>query len=373
MEKYYDYAATCPVDEEVLEKMKPFFNNHFSNTSSMHSLGELSKNQVDEARESILEKVNGKNHFLIFTGTGTEANNLALKGIAESYKGKGKHILISKIEHDSVLNTGKYLKEKGYDLEVIQNDSQGFIDFEDLKQKIRKDTILVSIIHGNNEIGTLQDLEKIGSICKEKEVFFHTDACQSFCKTNIDLIEQNIDLITINAHKIYGPKGIGALIVRKDIKLTPLVHGGGHENNLRSGTLNLPGIIGFKEAINTIDIKEINRLKEIRDYIITEIENYPKVKLLGPKENRLVNNVCLFFENIESESLLQSLDLKGYSVSTGSACLSNNRNKSHVVHSLKISDNQKSGIVRISLGKFTTLKETKELVNEIKKIIEKFD
>lgn len=371
--KYFDYASTCPLDLKVLERMKPYFSENFANTSSMHSFGEKIKDEVENAREEILKKINGINHKIIFTSGGTESNNLALKGIAESYKEKGNHILISKIEHDSILNSAKYLKTKGYEIEYIENDSEGLINLEDLKQKIRKDTILVSIIHGNNEIGTLQDLEKIGKICKEKEVFLHTDACQSFCKTEIDLEKQNIDLITINAHKIYGPKGIGALIIKKNINLTPLFHGGGHENNLRSGTLNVPGIIGLREAIKSLDKEELLREKNLRDYIFSEIENINSIKILGSKENRLVNNVCLLFENIESESILLSLDLKGFYVSTGSACLSNNNEKSHVVSALKVLKNKKNGILRISLGKENTLESTKELITEIKKIIEKFD
>lgn len=363
---YFDYAATCPVDPKVFLKMQPYFSEIFANTSSMHSFGEKVKEDVVKARADILEKVNGKEHILIFTSGGTEANNLAIKGIAESYEKKGKHILISKIEHDSVLNSAKYLLKKGFEIEYINNDKEGLIDLEDLKQKIRKDTILVSIIHGNNEIGTLQPLTEIGKVCRERKVFFHTDACQSFCKTEIDLIKDNIDLITINAHKVYGPKGIGALIIRKDIKITPLLHGGGHEDNLRSGTLNVPGIIGFKEAIKVLKKEDLLRMKEIRDFIIKEIEEKaPNVKVLGSLEKRLVNNVALLFEEVEPESLLLKLDLKGYKVSTGSACLSNTREESHVLKALKVDRNKKNGMIRISLGKETTIKQAEDIVKEI--------
>ncbi len=371
---YFDYAATCPVDSKVLEKMKPYFSEIFANTSSMHSFGEMVLEEVNKARESILEKVNGKEHLLIFTSGGTESNNLALKGISESYEKKGRHIIISKIEHDSVLNTAKYLSSKGFEIEYVNNNKEGVIDLEDLKKKIRKDTILVSIIHGNNEIGTLQPLFEIGKICKERKVFFHTDACQSFCKTEINLIKDNVDLITINAHKMYGPKGIGALIIRKDIKITPLFHGGGHESNLRSGTLNVPGIIGFKEAVKVLKKEDLLRMKEIRDFIIKEIkEKAPNVKVLGSLEKRLVNNVSLLFEEIEPESLLMQLDLKGFKVSTGSACLSNNKEKSHVLKALKVDHNKKNGMLRLSLGKETTLEKAKEIVKEIILINKKFE
>ncbi|NCC71667.1 cysteine desulfurase, partial [bacterium] len=263
---YLDYAATCPTDQKVLKKMNPYFTQNYGNESSMHSFGTKAKEDVENARENILKKVNGKEHKLIFTSGGTESNNLALKGIAYSYKEKGKHIITTKIEHDCILNTCKFLEKEGFKVDYLNVDKDGFINLEELKNKITKETILVSVIHGNNEIGTIQYIREIGKICKEKGVFFHTDACQSFCKTEIDLIKDNVDLITINAHKIYGPKGIGTLIIKKGIKLTPLLHGGGHEYNLRSGTLNVPGIIGFQKSINVISKKDIDKMTKIRDY-----------------------------------------------------------------------------------------------------------
>ncbi len=369
---YLDYAATCPVDKKVYEKMKPYFTEHFANESSMHTLGNKVKEDVEEARENILKKVNAKEHKLIFTSGGTESNNLAIKGIAYSYKEKGKHIITTKIEHDSVLNTVKFLEKEGYEIDYLNVDKEGFINLEELLKKIRKDTVLVSIMHGNNEIGTLQDIKKIGKICKEKGVFFHTDACQSFCKTEIDLSKENIDLLTINAHKIYGPKGVGGLIIKNKIKLNPLLHGGGHEYNLRSGTLNVPGIIGFSESIKVISKKDIENMTRVRDYIITNVlKEIKTANLLGPKEKRLCNNVSFLFDFIEGESVLLHLDLKNIQVSTGSACSSHTLETNHVVRAIGVLPKNSNGMVRITIGKETNLKDAETLIKELIPVIKK--
>jgi cysteine desulfurase len=369
---YLDYAATCPVDKKVFKKMKPYFTEKFANESSMHSLGNKVREEVEEAREQILKKINATNHKLIFTSGGTESNNLAIKGIAYSYKQKGKHIITTNIEHDCVLNTVKFLEKEGFEIEYLNVDKEGFINLEELLKKIRKDTILVSIIHGNNEIGTLQDLKEIGKICKEKNVFFHTDACQSFCKTEIDLTKQNIDLITINAHKIYGPKGVGGLVIKNGIKLTPLLHGGGHEYNLRSGTLNVPGIIGFAESTKVISKKDIENMIKVRDYIITNVlKEIKTARLLGPKEKRLCNNISFLFDFIEGESILLHLDLKKIEVSTGSACSSHTLETNHVIKAIGIDKDNANGMVRITLGKETTIKDADILIKELKIIVER--
>jgi cysteine desulfurase len=353
--------------------MKPYFTDNFANSSSMHSLGVEINELVENARNIILNKLNATNHKLIFTSGGTESNNLAIKGIAQSYVNKGKHILTTPIEHDSVLNTVKYLKTQGYEVEYLKVDKEGFVDLEDLKNKIRNDTIIVSIIHGNNEIGTIQDIKEIGDICSEKKTFLHIDACQSFCKTEINLEKQNIDLVTINAHKIYGPKGIGALIIKEGINLTPLLHGGGHEYNLRSGTLNVPGIIGFQECINVINKEDILYMKKIRNHLIDNILKLGNVKLLGPLENRLCNHTAFLFDKIEGDALLFNLDIRRIKVSTGSACGSNNNNENHVLKAIKANDTKQAGHIRITLGKETTFEDADKLISELVPIIKKLN
>lgn len=370
---YLDFAATTPVDKNIFKKMQKYFTVDFANQASMHSLGNEIKEDVEKAREKILKKLNGKNHKLIFTSGGTESNNLAIKGVCYSYKEKGKHILTTKIEHDCVLNTVKFLKKEGYEIGYINIDKQGFVDLKDLEKKIREDTVLVSIIHANNEVGTIQDIRKIAKICKEKKTLLHTDACQSFTKTEIDLEKDNIDLITINAHKIYGPKGVGGLVIKNGIKITPLFHGGGHEYNLRSGTLNVPGIIGFAESVDVIKKKDIENMEKLRDYIIKEVlEKVPTAKVLGPlKEKRLCNNISFLFDYIEGESVLLHLDLKGIEVSTGSACSSHTLETNHVVRAIGIPAKNANGMIRITIGKETTKKDADTLIKEIVPIIKK--
>lgn len=369
---YLDYAATTPLDKDVYKEIKPFLTDHYGNSASLHSLGNYAKERVEDARENIKKKLNANNYKLIFTSGGTESNNLALKGIANSYKEKGKHIIVSKIEHDCILNTAKFLEKEGFEVTYLDVNKEGFIDLETLKKKIRKDTILVSIIHANNEIGTVQNIKEIGRICKEKETLFHTDACQSFTKIPIDLEEDNISLITINAHKIYGPKGVGALLVKNGIKITPLLHGGGHEYNLRSGTLNVSGIVGFSKATEVITKEDVIRMTELRDYLISKVlKKIPSAKLNGPKENRLCNNINFRFNYIEGESILLHLDLLGIKVSTGSACSSNTLQTNHVIKAIDVKPEETNGVIRISLGKETTKKEIEKVIEVLPIIIEK--
>lgn len=368
---YLDYAATTPVSKKVLIEMIPYFSQKFGNESSVHNSGTEIKNIVEKAREKILKKINASNHKIIFTSGGTESNNLAIKGIADSYKEKGKHIITTKIEHDCVLNACRYLESKGFTITYLDVDREGFINLEQLKKEIRKDTILVSIIHANNEIGTIQDLENISKICKEKNVLFHTDACQSFTKEKINLEKTNIDLVTINAHKIYGPKGIGGLVIKNNIKITPLLHGGGHEYRMRSGTLNIPGIIGFSKAIDEIKEKDILKMKSLRDYLIKKVlKEIPTARLNGSLKKRLCNNINFSFKYIEGESILLHLDFKGFSVSTGSACSSNTLDTNHVIKAIKVPENQANGVIRITLGKETKKQELDLFVKKLKTIVD---
>jgi len=369
---YLDYAATTPLSKEILEKMKPYFSEKYGNESSMHSFGTNVHEDIEKAREKIKQKLNASNYNLIFTSGGTESNNLALKGIAWANKEKGRHIITTKIEHDCILQSAKWLEEQGYEVTYLKVNKEGFIDINDLRKKIRKDTILVSIIHANNEIGTIQNIREIGKICHEMKTILHTDACQSFTKVPIDLEKDNIDLITINAHKIYGPKGVGALLVKKEIDITPLLHGGGHENNLRSGTLNVPGIIGFSEAIDIIKEKDIKRMEKLRDMLIDGLLKIPNSSLNGPTGNqRLCNNVNILFKYIEGESILLHLDFKGIYVSTGSACSSHNLSQNHVIKAIGVDPEIANGALRITIGIETTEEDIKTVLLEIKPIVEK--
>src|SRR3989344_8645463 len=262
---YLDNAATTKVDEEVLKAMLPYFSEKFGNASSQHQIGQEAKNALERSRKIIANAINAKTHEIIFTSGGTESNNLALKGLFFASHPNKNHIITTKIEHDCILNTCKWLQTMGAEITYLDVDREGFVNPEDIKRAITKKTIVVSIIHGNNEIGTIQDLEAIGKLCKEKNVLFHTDACQSFTKVPIDVKKQNLDLVTLNSHKIHGPKGVGAFYIKDGIKIIPLAHGGGHERKLRSGTENVSGIVGFARAVERADKKDLKRMRELRD------------------------------------------------------------------------------------------------------------
>lgn len=355
---YLDHAAATPLAKEVFVAMQPYFSEKFGNASSLHSFGREAKRALEDSRENISKKVNGKSHRLIFTSGGTESNNLALKGIAFANRGKGKHIITSKIEHDCVLNACKWLEKQGFEVTYLPVDAEGFVNPSDLENSIRKDTILASIIHGNNEIGTIQPVGELGKICAEKGVYFHTDACQSFTKVPIDLKAQNIDLLTINAHKIYGPKGIGGLFAQNGVKIEPLAHGGGHEFNLRSGTENVVGAVGFAKAAEAITKKDIGHMEELRGRLIEDVLKIPETRLNGPRgKNRLCNSANFSFKYIEGESLLLHLDAEGIAASTGSACSSKSLEPSHVLLAIGLDHETAHGSLRLSLGRGNTMEE----------------
>ena len=293
---YLDNAATTKVDEKVIKEMLSYFSEKYGNASSQHLVGQEAKRALEEARHVIAKSINAKDDEIIFTSSGTESNNLALKGLFFANKENGKkHIITTKIEHDCVLNSCKWLEKQGAKITYLNVDNEGFISLEELKKEITPETLVVSVIHGNNEIGTIQDIEEIGKICREKGVYFHIDACQSYTKTDIDVKKQNLDLVTLNAHKIHGPKGVGALYIREGIEITPLAHGGGHEKNLRSGTENVPGIVGFAKAVKIASNSDVKQMSKLRDYLIGEILKIPNTKLNGPKEKRLCNNINTSF------------------------------------------------------------------------------
>jgi cysteine desulfurase len=368
---YFDNAATTKTDEKVVKEMLPYFTEKYGNASSVHMAGQEAKAALELSRKTIAKAINAKSHEIYFTSGGTESNNLALKGLFFSNYPEKNHIITTKIEHDCVLNSCKWLEKQGAKITFLNVDKDGFVNLEELKKAITEKTILISVIHGNNEIGTIQDLEKIGKICKEKNVLFHADACQSFTKTELDVKKQNIDLVTLNSHKIHGPKGVGALYIREGIKITPIMHGGGHERKIRSGTENIPGIVGFAKAVDIANKKDIEHMTKLRNKIIEGILKIPNTRLNGDKEKRLCNNINISFRNIEGESIGGYLETYSIFISTGSACASHSLEPSHVLLSLGLSPLEANSSVRISISKYTTEQEVEYFLEKIKKIVEK--
>jgi len=368
---YLDNAASTKIDPNVLKAMKPFFIEKYGNASSLHHKGREAKEALELARKIIAKKINTKPDEIVFTGSGTESNNFCLKGVAFTNKNKGNHIITTKIEHDCVLNSCKWLEKQGFDITYLDVDKEGFIDFKKLENAITPKTILVSIIHGSNEIGTIQDIEAIGKICRKKGVLFHSDACQSFTKIPIDVEKQNIDLMTVNAHKIHGPKGVGALYIKKGIKITPLLHGGGHEFGLRSSTENVAGIVGFAKAVEIADEKSINHMNKLRDKLINGVLKIPDTKLNGSKEKRLCNNANFSFKYVEGEAIGALLDVKGVCSSTGSACSAKSLEPSHVLTAIGLKPEEAHGSLRLSLSKFTTEQEIDYVLDIFPGIIKK--
>ncbi|AOY76995.1 cysteine desulfurase NifS [Clostridium formicaceticum] len=373
MKVYLDYAATTPVKKEVLEEMLPYFHQHFGNPSSIHSFGRESKKAIDSARDKVAKSLGAKSEEIYFTGSGSEADNWAIKGVAYALKAKGNHIITSKIEHHAVLHTCQYLEKEGFEVTYLDVDQYGLIDLEDLKNAIKDNTILITIMYANNEIGTIQPIKEIASIAKEKSIIFHTDAVQAYGNIEIDVQELGADLISISAHKIYGPKGIGALYIRKGAKLNQLIHGGGQEKKRRAGTENLPGIVGFGKAAEIAheNIKEHNqRLMQLRDQLIHKLTGkIPYTRLNGHPKKRLPGNVNLSFEFIEGEALLLSLDMLGIAGSSGSACTSGSLDPSHVLMAIGLSHEIAHGSLRLSLGDITTQEEIDYVVEKLPPVV----
>lgn len=368
---YLDHAATTPLAKEVLDAMIPFFSEKFGNASSLHFFGREAREAIEKTRNEIAKFINAKPAEIIFTSGGTESDNLAIKGVAFANRKKGNHIVTSKIEHPAVLETCKWLETQGFKITYLPVTSEGLIDPAEVEKAIRKETVLVSIMHANNEIGTIQPIHEIGKICKEKDVLFHTDAVQSFGKLDIDVKKMNIDLLSASAHKIYGPKGIGVLYINKDVKIEAIQHGGGHEQNLRSGTENVPGIVGFGAAVRLMQKlgeKEQEREKKLRDKIISRLLELG-ARLNGSKEKRLANNVNVSFKGIEGEALLIRLDQEGFAVSTGSACSSKKLEPSHVLLALGLKPEEAHGSLRITIGKDTTEQDIERFLEVLPKIV----
>ncbi|MFA5207848.1 MAG: cysteine desulfurase NifS [Candidatus Paceibacterota bacterium] len=372
---YLDYAATTPVDPRVVKAMAPYFNKKFGNPASLHGFGFEAVEALENSREFIAKAMNADAKEIIFTSSATESNNTALKGVAFANKEKGKHILISPIEHDCILNSAAWLKKQGFEIEKLSVDEYGLVDLEEIKKKIRKDTILVSVMHSNNEIGTIEPIEEIGKICREKGVYFHTDAAQSFGKVPIDVKKLNVDLLTASSQKMYGPKGIACLYIRKGVRIEPLLHGGGQEFGMRSSTSNVVSAVGFAKAVE-ICLSEMNkeskRLIKLRDKIIkTVLKKIPDSHLNGHPEKRLPNNVNVRFSFIEGESILFQLDSLGIAVSTASACSSPKLEPSHVLMATGLKHEEAHGSLRISMGRWTTDKEIDYLLKVLPEIINK--
>jgi cysteine desulfurase len=370
---YMDYAATTPVDPRALKAMLPFFCQKFGNTMSLHSFGQEAKEALEESRQVIAGLIRAKPEEIIFTGSATESNNLALKGIVFANKKRGKHIIISQIEHPCVMESAGWLEKQGFKITRIPVDKYGLISPEDVRRAIKKNTILVSIIHASNEIGTIQPIEEIGKICREKGVLFHTDAAQSFGKVPINVNRMNIDLLTASSHKIYGPKGAGLLFVRQGTKIEPILHGGGQEMGLRSSTVNVPAIVGFAEAAKLCKRemkKEAARLTKLRNKLIKKVlEKIPGSHLNGHPKKRLPNNVNFWFDSVEGESVVLQLDMQGISASTGSACSSANLEPSHILLAIGLEHQQAHGSLRLSLGRWTKESEVNYLLKVLPEII----
>ncbi len=372
---YLDNAATTKVRKEVVETMLPFFTEEYGNASAVYSVGAKAKSALTNAREQVANVIHAKPEEIYFTAGGSEADNWALKATAEFFKGKGNHIITSKIEHHAILHTCEYLERNGFEVTYLDVDEDGLVSIEELKKAIRPTTILISIMFANNEIGTIEPIKEIGAVAKEHGILFHTDAVQAFGQVAIDVDEMNIDMLSASGHKLNGPKGIGMLYIRKGVKIRSFVHGGAQERKRRAGTENIPGIVGFGKACE-IAVRTMNeRTKkeaELRDYLISRIENeIPYTKVNGSRTNRLPNNVNVCFRFIEGESMLIMLDQKGICGSSGSACTSGSLDPSHVLLAIGLPHEIAHGSLRLTLSDETTRGDLDYTVEELKKIIER--
>ena len=372
---YMDYAATTYVKPEVLNEMMPYFTEKFGNPSSFYGLSRETNRAISKARESVAKALNCETNEVYFTGGGSESDNWAIKGIAYAHKNKGNHIITSKIEHHAVLHTCEYLEKNGFEVTYLDVDEDGFVDVKELENAITDKTILVSIMFANNEIGTIQPIKEIGAICRERKVFFHTDAVQAVGNIPVDVKELNIDLLSLAAHKIYGPKGIGALYVRKGVRIDNLIHGGGQERARRAGTENIAAVVGLGKAIElaTENLEEhAKKMTALRDRLIKGLLTIPHSNLNGPEgDKRLPGNVNIGFEFIEGESILLSLDFKGVCASSGSACTSGSLDPSHVLLAIGLPHERAHGSLRLTIGDGTTEEDVDYVIEVVPPIIQR--
>ena len=372
---YLDNAATTPVDKRVLEAMLPYYSDVFGNPSSLHSHGQEAKKAIEEAREKVAKALGADFDEIYFTSGGSESDNWALKGVAYALKEKGNHIITTEIEHHAVLHTCRYLEKEGFKVTYLPVDEYGLVKPEDLKKAITDKTILVSIMFANNEIGTIEPIEELVKIAHEKNVYFHTDAVQAVGNVPIDVKKLDVDLLSLSAHKIYGPKGVGALYIKKGVKIHSLIQGGTQERNRRAGTENVPGIVGLGEAIELITKNldsHINKLTFLRDKLINGIlEKIPYVRLNGHPTKRLPGNVNLSFEFIDGESLILNLDMAGICASSGSACTSGSLEPSHVLLAIGLSKELARGSLRLTIGKDNTEEDIDKVLEALPQIVKR--
>lgn len=372
---YLDNAATTKTAPEVVDAMLPYFSEYYGNASTIYSLGAESKKAMDHARQTIADSLGAKPEEIYFTAGGSESDNWALKATAEAYASKGKHIITTKIEHHAILHTCEYLEKRGFEITYLNVDRDGLISLDELKAAIRPDTILISVMFANNEIGTIEPIAEIGEIAKEHGVLFHTDAVQAFAQVPINVDEMHIDMLSASGHKLNGPKGIGFLYIRKGVKIRSFVHGGAQERSRRAGTENIPGIVGLgaavERAMRIMDTKTRKEI-ELRDYLIGRLENeIPHCWLNGHRTKRLPNNINFSFLFIEGESMLIMLDMKGICASSGSACTSGSLDPSHVLLAIGLKHEEAHGSLRLTLSEETTKEEMDIVAEEVKKIVQR--
>ncbi len=371
---YMDYAATTPTHPEVLEAMKPYFTDIFGNPSSIHSFGREAKKAVDASRDGIADLIGARSEEIFFTSGGTEADNFALEGVAYANGKKGDHIISIPIEHHAVTNCLEFLKKRGFDITYVPVDKYGLVDPDDIKKAITDKTILVSVMHANNEIGTIEPIAEIGKICREKGIYFHTDAVQTFGHMPIDVNKLNVDLLSASAHKLYGPKGVGILYVRKGVKIASFLHGGEQERGKRASTENVPGIVGFGKAAEIAkkdmsgELNVLNLREKLKSGILTTIEDS---RLNGHPTKRLANNLNVSIRYIEGESMLLRMDMEGIAASTGSACSSGSLEPSHVLLSIGLDHEMAHSSLRLTLGKWSTQEEVDRVLEVLPNIVRK--
>lgn len=370
---YLDHAATTAIKEEVIKGMMPYLTEQYGNPSSLYSFGRKSKKAIENARGQIANAINAKKSEIYFTSGGTESDNLAIKGVAKHYKNKGKHIITARVEHHAVINTCKRLEKEGFEVSYLSVDESGKISIEELKNTIRQDTILISVMMANNEIGTIQPISEIGKIAKEKGILFHTDAVQAVGSISIDVEELGVDLLSISAHKFYGPKGVGALYIRKGTSIEELLDGGAQEKGRRAGTENVSSIVGMGKAIEiaTENLETYQKkMCYLRDEAISEIlKRIPSSYLNGHKTDRLPGNVNITFPGMEVESMILKLDQKGIAVSSGSACASGSLEPSHVLKAIGLSHDMAQCSLRFTFGEENTIEDVEELVQALEEIV----
>jgi cysteine desulfurase len=370
---YIDNSASTRLDERVLDAMKPYFFDTYAVATSEfgYSMGIEAKEGLEEARGTIANSLGATPEEIVFTSGDTESSNMAIKGVCAALKKKkGQHIIVSKIEDFPVLNTAKNLEKQGWDVDYISVDPEGILDLEELKSKIREDTILVSVQHANQEIGTVQDIVAIAKICREKDVLFHTDATHSYMRVPIDVTKIPVDMISMSAHTIHGPRGVGALYVRKDTPLEKWMDGGFQESNRRAGLENIPGAAGFAKAVELVTDKETEFLTSLRDYTIKRVfEEIPHVTLNGSKNQRTPHNANITFHYVEGESMTLHLDMRGFAVSTGSACFSRSLEASHVILGIGGDHERAHGSIRFTFGRYNSMNDVDAVVDAIKEIV----